>query len=603
MIKITSTLFVHRPERLVFYLPETTQEINQKVLAGDVPSSLEKYQYEYGTYDSVGIFYLPPDLKSKLGKDYLVGIEYRSNDKTLNLPKSLPCVLLDSCSLIIQDVIYDDQLTNELLDEIVFHAKKEKNARDGQYRYVEDGLVSVFVGKEKIRIMYEIELINATQKIKSNYKDYSKEELYQKAYHEGITNYYNWTWMWERFTTYPLDGIKDYAFVHFDIKDFKMINELYNHQVANNLLIQIAQNIEKHKDWIYYGARCDNDNFSLMVHGLKEDELKEKLANFFEEISQLKEDPSYRIYYRCGVVSMFYSMNSGDIVADCAKIAQATGTEINCTEINFYTKEMHEKVLWGKHLKAYLNTAIKGDELLVYLQPKINIEAETIYGAEALIRWDYKHKGLMPPYRFIPYFEIDDSIIKIDEFVLHQVCKELKKWKEKGYALRPISVNLSRKHMEHPNLSEQLTKIVDSYGVEHSLIEFELTESAAYDNQKYMISVLHNLKNKGFMISMDDFGTGYSSFGLLKEMPLDTLKIDKSFVDLVAIEENPNKNKIILHHIISMAKEMGIHCIAEGAEKAEQINALKELGCKTVQGFFYSKPIPMEQFEEKYMRK
>ena len=195
----------------------------------------------------------------------------------------------------------------------------------------------------------------------------------------------------------------------------------------------------------------------------------------------------------------------------------------------------------------------------------------------------------------------EEALIKIDEIVLHQVCRKLKSWKEKGYSLHPISVNLSRKHLEQTNVAEHLTKIVDSYGLDHQYIEFELTESATNDNQKYMLSILQDLHNKGFLISMDDFGTGYSSFGLLKEMPLDTLKIDKSFVDFIAVEKEPNKNKIILQHIISMANALGIHCIAEGAEYYEQIKVLENLGCNTVQGFYYSKPIPMEDFEENYI--
>jgi len=167
----------------------------------------------------------------------------------------------------------------------------------------------------------------------------------------------------------------------------------------------------------------------------------------------------------------------------------------------------------------------------------------------------------------------------------------------------PISVNLSRKHMEQPRIVSHLTGIVDSYGVDHSLIEFELTESATYDNQKYMVSVMNELKNRGFLISMDDFGTGYSSFSLLKEMPLDTLKIDKSFVDLIIGHADSKKTQVILRHIISMARELGIHCIAEGAEEHEQVLALQDLGCDTVQGYFFCKPIPIELFEGRYCKK
>ena len=185
--------------------------------------------------------------------------------------------------------------------------------------------------------------------------------------------------------------------------------------------------------------------------------------------------------------------------------------------------------------------------------------------------------------------------------MLRKVCEKLKEWKEKGRPLYPISVNLSRKHMELFGLADYLAEIVDSYGVERSLIEFELTETAAYDNQSHMISVIDELKNKGFRISMDDFGTGYSSFGLLKEMTLDTIKIDKSFVDMLAVEADSRKIRIIIRHIVSMARELGVTCVAEGAEERNQVLALRELGCEIVQGYYYSRPIPVEEFGEKYL--
>ena len=603
MIHVTSTLIVHRPERVLYYLPKQMDEVNKCIEAGIYPDELRKHQYDFGTYDDIGVFYLTESLQSETGYKCVIGIEYRKDDKRVELSTELPCVILPECDLIIQDIAYEYQLNEELLEEIVRYAKKEKNDRSGSFRYVKDGIVSAFAVKEKLRIMYEIELNEKRRPLTDdNFDEYSKEELYHRAYHEPITEYYNWTWMSECLTQYYLEGIKDYAFVHFDIKEFKMINELYNHQVANEVLRCVTRNIERHKDWIYFGARADNDNFTMMIRDMSEKETKEKLEDFFEEISRLEIDPTYEIFYRCGVVSMRYAMNTGDIVADCAKLAQSMGQEINTTEIHFYTNEMHENALWGKQLKAYLDTAIRANEFMVYLQPKMDIDKEKVCGAEALIRWNYKHKELLAPYRFIPYFEADDSIIKVDEFVLHRVCAKLKEWKEKGYPLYPISVNLSRKHMVQPYLARHLAAIVDSYGVDRALIEFEITETMAYDNQAYMIAILKDLKRKGFRISMDDFGTGYSSFALLKEMPLDTLKIDKSFVDLIMVDEDNDKITIILRHIISMAKEMGINSIAEGVEGIAQVEALREWGCEMVQGYYYSKPVPIVEFEDKYLR-
>ncbi len=603
MIRITSTLIVHRPERLLYYLPEPTAEVRNSIADGVCPAELKKYLYAFGTYDEAGVFYLPENMQQETGNKWVIGIEYRKDDKAVEVPVDLPYIVLPACDLIILDVAYEYQLNEELLEEIIRYAKKEKNDRTGSFWYVKGGMVSAFAVKEKLRIMYEIELVDKRRPLTdNNFDEYSKEELYHRAYHEPITEYNNWTWMTECLTNYYLEGIKDYAFVHFDIKEFKMINELYNHQVANAVLKRVTQNMQEHEDWIYFGARCDNDNFAMMIKDMPEEETRDKLSAFFDEISRLEVDLSYEIFYRCGVVSMRYAMNTGDIVADCAKLAQSMGQEINTTEIHFYTNEMHGNALWGKQLKAYLDTAIRANEFMVYLQPKMDVHRGKVCGAEALIRWNYKHREMLAPVRFIPHFEADDSIIKVDEFVLHRVCAKLNEWKAKGYPLYPISMNLSRKHMVQPYLARHLAAIVDSYGVDRALIEFEITETIAYDNQGYMIAILKDLKRKGFRISMDDFGTGYSSFALLKEMPLDTLKIDKSFVDLIVADEDTEKITIILRHIISMAKELGIDSIAEGVEEQAQVEALHGWGCETVQGYYYSKPLPIGEFEEKYLK-
>ena len=303
------------------------------------------------------------------------------------------------------------------------------------------------------------------------------------------------------------------------------------------------------------------------------------------------------------VKTMQKAMLLGNRVADAGKMAQALGQNHNKTEIIVYTDKMHNDVSWGNYIKAYVETAINNDEFVVYLQPKFDIQKEVIKGAEALIRWNYKNKEFLSPARFIPFFEKDGSIGKIDDIVLEKVCAALARWKKEGKPLYPISVNLSRNRLYDKDLISHLTEVVDSYGVAHELIDFELTESAGYDNTDHMISVLEELRSAGFKISMDDFGTGYSSLSLLTQMPLDTLKIDKSFVDNVSTPKEKEEDIIVLRHIISLAKELGFICLAEGAESNPQVDRLRKLGCEVIQGYYYSKPIPMNEYEEKYLGK
>ena len=244
---------------------------------------------------------------------------------------------------------------------------------------------------------------------------------------------------------------------------------------------------------------------------------------------------------------------------------------------------------------------MENDEFTVYLQPKFDLRTGKLKGAEALIRWNYKHEVMLSPGKFIPFFERDGSIHKIDDIVLRKVCETLAKWRKEGRVLYPVSVNLSRTRLYDANLVDYLTEIVDSYGVYHDLIDFELTESASYDNTDQLIQVLNELRSRGFHISMDDFGTGYSSFALLTQMPLDTLKIDKSFVDKVGGDNVLKQDIAVVRHIISLAKELGFICLAEGAETKGQIDELKALGCDIVQGYYFSRPVPVGEYEKKYL--
>lgn len=429
------------------------------------------------------------------------------------------------------------------------------------------------------------------------FEDLTKEEIYEMLYHDAITGYYNWNHMWH---TLDPNNQKDYkyGFVHFDIKDFKAINEVYGHGTGNRVLKMVCSHIEK-QDWVIQGCRCDNDNFAMMVKSYDNDTLRNLLEKFFEEISYLDQNKNYRLFYRCGVVTVEDAIKKADTVADLAKLAQHQGRKKYCTEINFFTSEMYKEINTERKYLAYLEDAIKNDEFVVYLQPKYDIHSERITGAEALVRWNYKHEKLLSPSEFISLFESNNVIGKVDQVVLKKVCILLSEMKKKNMPLYPVSVNLSRRRMENRHLKEQILATVDFYEIPHNLIEFELTETAAYSDRDSMLQLLSDLRDLGFLISMDDFGTGYSSLSLLKDMPMDTLKIDKCFIDSILTSAENSRECILLKEIIWLSKMLGFCCIAEGAEQKEQVDFLRRCGCDKVQGYYYSKPVPMAEFIQK----
>ncbi len=589
---------LYKPERILYYTEASEEEI-QDFYSGKIPEAVAKYSNAFGTYDYPGVFFI-----KELQKE-VIGIEYRPDDSRIEYPANLKAFPLKASFFYSIEIDDDIEITYPFIKKLFEDVAKEDNAHRpySDLCIKEDAkVISVFHGYKKNRLLYEWKLYKdkALHVINDDSSVFEKEELYKFAFTDSITGNYNWNHL-EAYLEVPADkGISDYAFAHFDIKEFRVINEAYGHIAANKVLSNIVKAM-KESDFILASARCHNDNFAMLLKDMPEKELVQKLKDFFEKLSHLEEDPFYRIYYKCGLVPMQRAILSGNRVADFAKMAQALATNQKKTEIVIYTDQMHDNISWGNYIKAYVETAIEQDEFLVYLQPKFDITSEHIKGAEALIRWNYKNKEFLPPYRFIPFFEKDASIAKIDDIVLKKVCQSLAKWKEEGKPLYPVSVNLSRSRLYNGNLIDNLVSIVDSYGVDHKLIDFELTESATYDNMEHMISVLEELRSRGFKISMDDFGTGYSSLSLLTQMPIDTLKIDKSFVDNVATETEKPDDIILMRHIIALAKELGFVCLAEGAESKNQVNRLRELGCEIIQGYYYSKPIPISEYDEKYL--
>lgn len=591
---------VYKPNRILYYILPTKEE-KRDFFLGKIPEVLAAFDGAFGTYDYPGLFQLNDGEK----QTEVLGIEFRPNDPRISYPKGLASVMLPQGFMISASFLNIDEFNDDIIRESIEQVQSMVDVVDF-YRSTlkplpKPDIIQISTFNNQNRILIKTKDISAEELFKPiTPVSESEKQLFDLAYRDALTGHYNWNYIWPIIAGYGMKGIQDFSFVHFDIKDFKAINIVYGHSVANYVLDRLVKHMNE-TDWIYFSARCDNDNFAMMIKDMPEEETRQKLLQFFDEISVLEEDKNYRIYYRCGVVPMRNTLLLGDRVADAGKQVQRLGNKLYETEVLFYTDSMHDTLDWSTKTRYYLDTAIKQDEFLVYLQPKYDIKAEKLHGAEALIRWKYHGRELLSPARFIPIFETGGLISKLDDIVLKKVCSHLKKWREQGLELYPISVNLSRKSMGNPDLVEHLTAIVDSYGIDHALIDFELTESAAYDNQDYMISVIRALKEKGFKISIDDFGTGYSSLSLLTAMPIDTIKIDKSFVDRIGKSESARKECAVLKHIIAMVKDLNFTCLAEGAEFREQVDLLREFGCEIVQGYYYSKPLPVQEYEQKYL--
>ena len=330
---------LYKPKRILYYVDASEEDI-QAFYKGVIPQPLEKYSNAFGTYDYPGIFFV-----QNLQKE-VIGIEFRGNDSRIEYPADLKSIELEPAFFYSVEIDDDVEIDFPFIKNLFEKIAKEDNAhRPYSDLCIEENpkVISVFHGYKKIRILHEWKLYNdkAIHIMQDNYNHFEKEALYKAAFTDLITGNYNWNHL-EAFLEVPGDTkIEDYAFAHFDIKQFRVLNEAYGHIAANKILSNIVKAM-KEADFVYASARCHNDNFAMLLKDMPEPEVRQKLYDFFEKLSVLEEDPYYKIYYKCGVVPMQRAMLSGNRVADAAKMAQALCTNQNETEIIFYTDKMHD---------------------------------------------------------------------------------------------------------------------------------------------------------------------------------------------------------------------------------------------------------------------
>jgi len=388
-----------------------------------------------------------------------------------------------------------------------------------------------------------------------------------------------------------------YAYVSCDIVDFKVFNETYGYAYGNVAL--------KYTATIWFSclrasellSRTTRDHFCMMLRYEDEEELRHRVYAMLEMASDFpvdKQGGKHKAAFRCGIY-LIRGDEEINMIRSRADMVRKSLPKSMFNSIAFYDEDSFTKELEKKELETDIREAIKNRELEVFYQPKYSIHTETIAGAEALLRWKHPKRGMVSPEEFIPICEENGYICELDFYVLEEVCQQLKKWGKSGKNLLKISVNFSRVHLDDPAFVDKLVSRMVHHGLEPSMIEIELTESAAHHEMGTLLDVMRKIKQKGFGLSMDDFGSGYSSLNLLREMPVDVLKLDKGFLDDCSGDSSTREKRIITH-VISMAKDLEITVLAEGVETEQQKDFLKESRCDMIQGYYYAKPMPVETF-------
>ncbi len=386
-----------------------------------------------------------------------------------------------------------------------------------------------------------------------------------------------------------------YAMIHIRMQKYRSFCTCFGVQEGEELVEKFYYALKKGIKSKETMAYHDNAEFGLLVTYANEDKLVQRIESLKNSLSAVL--PNMKLYFSVGVCEINQGEKDVEQLYNNALIACDMLGEETENKIAYYDIEMNKQKLWERKVEDDMERALLNKEFKVYLQPKINASQEVLAGAEALVRWIHPVDGFIPPNKFIPIFERNGFILKLDDYMLEEIAKLQAQWLSQGRKVVPISVNISRAHFTREDLAEHICRIVDKYKVPHDVIELELTESAFFDDKDVLINTVKKLKNYGFIVSMDDFGAGYSSLNSLKELQLDVLKIDGDFFRGENMEE---RGMLIVSEVIDLAKKLNMKIVAEGIESREQVDFLVEQECDLIQGYFFAKPMITEEFEEKY---
>ncbi len=470
--------------------------------------------------------------------------------------------------------------------------------------FMEDTYIRMVDG-EKISLHITSQAIKSHENEIGNYYkilNYTKQvELHQRerylAFHDPLTGVYNQTGLYEVIERRLRENPdKSYYLLVVDIRDFKGVNEVLGRKSGDELLIRVAKQLAEFETLDAVYGRLTGDKFGIMLE--RKYFHAGKISKMLNELKFTEDETSYMVILHMGVYEIQENDETPiDIMFDRAAFAISKIKNSFEERIAFYDEIARRDMMWEQSISSELNSAIEFGQFIPYLQPQINTEGFSS-GAEVLVRWAHPTEGLLLPGRFIEIFEKNGMILNLDRYVWERACQILRDWKEKGYEDYYLSVNISPKDIYLADVCDILTDLVEKYEVSPKNLRLEITETMIVDTDN-CIDLLSRLQEYGFIIEMDDFGSGYSSLNTLKNIPVDVLKLDLGFLRETHDKE---KSEEILSFVIELSKRLHMGSIAEGIETEEQYAFLRDCGCEFFQGYFFSQPIPIYEYEKVYIK-
>lgn len=421
------------------------------------------------------------------------------------------------------------------------------------------------------------------------------EKVHYAATHDELTGLYNLAGF-NDLVSAQIKNVDECYIVASDIKDFKLINDIFGYKKGDEILIKFAEEMRGSLSQNAICGRINSDRFAFYIPCEEYDEsVFEKAVN---PVKALLANEHLDLCIHFGIYKASTRTSSTWLMYDHARIALLSIKNDYDKIISYYDAEIMQRIVREKKLVSEFDKALEEKQFKMFLQPQISSETKQIIGAEALVRWQDPIQGMISPAEFIPVYEKTGLIYKLDMFMWEQAVSKLKEWEQAGKDDLHISVNISPTDFFYIDVYETVVELVERYGINPANLKLEITESAFMNDPESQLLLIDKLKSYGFHVEIDDFGSGYSSLNMLKDMKADVLKIDMGFLRKT---EADSRAKSIILSIIKLAQELEMVVVTEGVETIEQVNFLTEAGCDIFQGYYFDKPLPIEVFEEKYL--
>ena len=490
-------------------------------------------------------------------------------------------------------------------EEELLNWLQESNRYKTNDVFLEDTFVRMINGRKVSLKIVSRALRKGSHEIGICYQitNYSKEvELHKKerymAFHDPLTGVYNRAGLFELIEQRLRENPdKRYYLMALDIRDFKGVNDVLGRKSGDELLVRVAKQLEEFDSLDAIYGRLVGDKFGIM---LERDKFHaQRIPQMLNNLRFVESETSYMIVIHMGIYEIQENDPAPvDVMFDRAIFAISKIKNSFEERMVFYDETARKDMLWEQSISGELGKALEHHQFKPFLQPQVDRDGVS-HGAEVLVRWEHPTEGLLLPNRFINIFEKNGMILKLDKYMWESACQLLKEWKDKGFENYYLSVNISPRDIYLMDVGRYLKDLVLKYDVSPKNLKLEITETMISD-AKRCIDLIQQLQEYGFVVEMDDFGSGYSSLNTLKNIPVDVLKMDMGFLRESA---DTKKGEEILSFVVELSKKLNIGCIAEGIETKEQLDFLMKCGCDVFQGYYFSRPIPVYEYEEKYMKK